>query len=188
MKAMKQVVRGKDLPVSYLSNGRMYPVEGDEKRTQNIPFYRTPNGSCVIRWRLSWLDRIRMLIFGDLYQSVHIGNAELQPIRLDTRNPLTDESVRKLEWLGTLGPECVSRPQIIMSGRDMLNSVGLADVAALEIINGKYYIANEERIPYVLGEGIPERVGRRSFATENEALAALAKDIRKKNRGKWWER
>ncbi len=81
MKAMKQVVPGLDLPVSYLSNSRGLDVEGavapigntgyhppevagTNRYSPPVPFYRTFDGLCVIRWHATLRERFRYL-WGD---------------------------------------------------------------------------------------------------------------------------
>lgn len=81
MKAMKQVVPGKSLPVLYLTNSRAYDVDSsDDEKIRNgvqrywppIPAYRihaepapgpftTDFDQCVIRWHFEWRERFRML-------------------------------------------------------------------------------------------------------------------------------
>lgn len=46
----------------------------------------------ISRWRLSWRERFRILIRGDLYVWVWTFGQRLQPIALDTRVPEISEA------------------------------------------------------------------------------------------------
>lgn len=168
MKAIKQVIPGRDMPVSYLSNGGGFSVEGGDEttRTESIPFFRTSDGVCIIRWRLSWRERLRMAFTGDIWHSLSSNGA---PVLLPT----------KLEAFCPAIPVVAGQISVLMSCRGMFNAVGDAEMGVLRRV-----IDPAGRVKYVI-DGNPES-GK--FDTENEALAALAKYLRVKNKGKWWER
>lgn len=66
MKAMKQVVIGGDFPMSYMSNVYGVSVEAEEipegwsgpLRYLPVPFYKTADGDCVVRWKLTAEERL----------------------------------------------------------------------------------------------------------------------------------
>lgn len=172
MKAMKQVVPGEDLPIEFLTNGTGFQVEDSQGTIPPaLPFYRTQGGDCVIRWQLSWKQRIKIALSGNLWHFVRLASqGSLQPFRLYAECPLSvsHEVKQKTKVSGPVDA------RVYMSARGMLDDIGFCETGFLKIVNGWYEISGYEKL------------GR--FETQNEALAALAKGLRKKNKGKWWER
>lgn len=171
MKAMKQVVPGENLPMEFLTNGTGFQIE-DHTGTipPPLPFYRTSTGDCVIRWQLSWRQRIKIALSGNLWHFVRLASqGSLQPFRIYAECPLSvsHETEQRIEE----GPVV---PRVYMSGRGMLDDIGFCETGFLKMVNGFYEISGYEKL------------GR--FETQNAALDALAKVLRKKNKGKWWER
>lgn len=78
MKPRHDIFPGLDLPV----------VEYAKPEYITLPAYRTIRGVVVSRWRLSWVERLRILLTGDLWLSTLTFNTALQPNRLDTRPPV----------------------------------------------------------------------------------------------------
>lgn len=62
--------------------------------------------------------------------------------------------------------------RVLMSGRDMVDETGVAEVCSVQYRDGHYRVLGTEKQI----EG---------FATQNEAIAALAEHLREKNRGKF---
>lgn len=62
-------------------------IAKDQPEYNTLPAYRDADGSVLSRWRLSWRERLRVLIHGDVYVWVQTFNHPLQPILLDTERP-----------------------------------------------------------------------------------------------------
>jgi hypothetical protein len=162
MKEMKQVIPGMDLPVSHRSNEGAHEIDGG-RIGDKIPFYRTAYGLCVTRWQLSIIDRLRIALSGNIWHCAQIANAPLQPFNLHAECPLsyTEEVVKRYALNGP-------RVQVLLSGTDMLAVDGLGEVGVVQCIRGEYRINGQKEL------GV--------FKTENEAIAALEKSARAKNK------
>ncbi len=53
-----------------------------------LPAHRQPDGTVTTRWRLTWRERLRILLTGDLWLQVLTFNRPLQPVKLDTQCPI----------------------------------------------------------------------------------------------------
>jgi hypothetical protein len=73
---VRQIVDGLDLPVVDFADSQ----EG----YTTLPAYATGFGLVVIRWKLSWRERLRILLHGDLWLSVRTFEYKLQPTKLET--------------------------------------------------------------------------------------------------------
>lgn len=62
----------------------------DQPEYLPLPAYRSLDGYVVTRWRLTWRERIRVMLRGDLWLSVMTFNKPLQPVKLLTEFPLSD--------------------------------------------------------------------------------------------------
>ncbi len=113
MKAMKQVVPGADLPVSYLSNSRGLDVEGqrsgeDEIRLLGLPIpgYKTQSGDFIVRWELEFEERADVLQGTEKSKSIlallldsHLGNGEpVQPVTSTADLIASDIVVRDVKF------------------------------------------------------------------------------------------
>lgn len=58
----------------------------------NLPAIRCDDGQIFTRWRLSLKERIRVLLFGDIYLSVHTYNRPLQPLLISTEAPQLEQT------------------------------------------------------------------------------------------------
>lgn len=58
-----------------------------------LPAWKGDDGHVVTRWKLTWRERIRILLRGDLWLSVLTFNQPLQPVKLDTVCPLREGEV-----------------------------------------------------------------------------------------------
>ena len=52
----------------------------DQPEYQPLPVWRWPDGTLITRWRLTWRERIRALLGGDLYLQVMTFGNPLQPL------------------------------------------------------------------------------------------------------------
>lgn len=66
----------------------------DQPQYIPLPAFRSPEGDVTSRWRLTFRERLRILIFGDLWLTVATFGRPLQPVRLQVTPPA------ELEWLG----------------------------------------------------------------------------------------
>ncbi len=80
MKAITPVVPGFDLPVTTYAK--------DQPEYNPLPCYRCEDGTVVTRWRLTFSERLRILIGGSLWLSILTFGQALQPVKLDTECPL----------------------------------------------------------------------------------------------------
>ncbi len=82
MKPITPVVPGFDLPVTEFAK--------DQPEYITLPSFRTgdPDGRVVTRWRLTFRERLRILLTGDLWLSLLTFNHPLQPVKLDTECPI----------------------------------------------------------------------------------------------------
>lgn len=53
-----------------------------------LPAIRTADGTVITRWRLSWRERLRVLLHGEVYLTVLTFNHPLQPVRLEVSTPM----------------------------------------------------------------------------------------------------
>jgi len=53
-----------------------------------LPAYRTEDGMVITRWRLTWRERLQVLLTGNLWLSVLTFNRPLQPVKMDTVAPI----------------------------------------------------------------------------------------------------
>jgi hypothetical protein len=83
VKPVTPVKPGLDLPVVTFAE--------DQPEYLPLPAYRRPDGTVVIRFRLSWSERLRILFTGNLWLSVLTFNGPLQPVMLDTQCPIVDQ-------------------------------------------------------------------------------------------------
>ena len=199
MKVMKQVVPGKNLPVWYVSNSAGYDVEGSDSGNPPVPVLQTEGAcilrarfSLEERWMIvtvrsreglnradpklnspaafkfstaGWFIRLsqlpkyeipRFLLTGDVWQVSREEDSRLVPVKLTAICP-----VRKFS------PRVPST--VVMSGKDMVPETGEAEVAFVQVIDGKYTVAGQPG----------------TFETDNAALAAYGSYLREKNKGKW---
>lgn len=80
MQPITPVVPGFDLPVTTYAK--------DQPEYNPLPCYLCENGTVVTRWRLTWRERLRILIGGSLWLSILTFHQPLQPVKLDTECPI----------------------------------------------------------------------------------------------------
>ncbi len=54
---------------------------------KNLPAIRGDEGTVLTRWHCDWKDRIRILLFGNVYIWVMTFNEPLQPLQAETSKP-----------------------------------------------------------------------------------------------------
>ncbi len=52
-----------------------------------LPVWKQKDGTILIRWRLTWRERLMLLLTGNLYHWVRTFNASLQPMKLQVEWP-----------------------------------------------------------------------------------------------------
>ena len=77
------VVPGLDLPVTTFAK--------DQPEYNPLPSYRCEDGTVVTRWRLSFRERMLVLIGRSIWHSQLTFNHPLQPIKMTTNCPLKVE-------------------------------------------------------------------------------------------------
>lgn len=79
MKPVSPVIPGVELPETvYAKNQPEY---------NPLPCHRSEDGTVLTRWKLTWRERWRVLISGDVYLFVSTFNRPLQPLLMQTEKP-----------------------------------------------------------------------------------------------------
>jgi hypothetical protein len=73
------VIPGANLPEILIGEGQAQYVV--------LPVYRAIDGSALSRWRLTWRERLQLLLTGNLYVSVLTFGKPFQPILIETTPP-----------------------------------------------------------------------------------------------------
>jgi hypothetical protein len=76
--------RSKETEITYAKNQKPYLP---------LPAIRDENGLVTTRWRLSWIDRFKALIRGDIYLRVMTFNNKLQPVKVMVDRPDVSQAV-----------------------------------------------------------------------------------------------
>jgi len=80
MKPITPIVPGFPLPITeYAKNQPEY---------NTLPVYKEEDGTIVSRWKLSFLERLKLLVYGDLWLIVMTFNRPLQPVRMSVTCPI----------------------------------------------------------------------------------------------------
>lgn len=66
----------------------------DQPEYLPLPAYRTGDGTVVTRWRLSWSERIRVLLGGSVWLTILTFNNPLQPVKLDAQCPIEEGELK----------------------------------------------------------------------------------------------
>jgi hypothetical protein len=82
MKPISPVIPGIELPETVYAK--------DQPEYQPLPAHRSPDGTVLTRWKLSWRERLTILFRGDLYLFVSTYNKPLQPLMLQVEKPGVD--------------------------------------------------------------------------------------------------
>lgn len=80
MKPMSQIIPGFNIQTVVFAE--------DQPEYVALPAWKGPDGMVVTRWKLSWMERLRILLGGSLWLSVLTFNKPLQPVKLDTVCPI----------------------------------------------------------------------------------------------------
>jgi hypothetical protein len=78
------------LPVTPVIPGRWIPeVTYAENQPEYLPLpaHKCPDGCVTTRWKLSWKERLRVLLSGNIWLQVLTFNAPLQPVKLSCEVP-----------------------------------------------------------------------------------------------------
>ena len=79
MTPVSPVVPGADLPeIVFAKNQPEYLP---------LPAHRTDDGRVYTRWRLTWRERLRVLLGGNLWLMVMTFNRPLQPVMIEAQAP-----------------------------------------------------------------------------------------------------
>lgn len=79
MRPVHPIIPGEVLPVTVFAK--------DQPEYEPLPAHRTDDGTVLTRWKLTWRERVRILLFGDLYLEVLTFRTPLQPVRLSVAPP-----------------------------------------------------------------------------------------------------
>lgn len=79
MKPVEPIIHGANLPVTKIAEKQ------DEYQT--LPAYISPEGTVLTRWKLTWRERLLVLLLGDIYLWVETFNHPLQPVCLQVEEP-----------------------------------------------------------------------------------------------------
>jgi hypothetical protein len=200
MKAMNQVMPGKDLPVSFLTNSQGFDVEGAFYYPP-IPMYKKLSGDCVIRFHFEWRERLQLLKHrkgaeSKLRQDPALNTAAGFPID----NTMELSQLAKSEW-----------PRFFLHG-NIWQTLNYQQGRFVPFsLTAKCPLPEKEKAPefsklqaYMSANGmigetgeaeavIIERDGEQykihgypgAFRSLYSALSSLGDALRKKNKGKW---
>lgn len=59
----------------------------DQPQYNPLPVVKSQDGHLTSRWKLSFLERVRILFCGDVYLRIHTFNKPLQPVKLTITEP-----------------------------------------------------------------------------------------------------
>lgn len=79
MKPIAPIIPGHSLPVTEIAKSQ------DEYQT--LPAWVDTDGTVLTRWRLTWRERLRVLLSGDIYLWVMTFGRPLQPVMLEAEKP-----------------------------------------------------------------------------------------------------
>ncbi len=60
----------------------------DQPQYTPLPAWRGADGTVVTRWRATWRERLRFLLFGDMWLTMLTFNQPLQPVKIETKCPI----------------------------------------------------------------------------------------------------
>ncbi len=79
MKPISPIIPGYKLPETVYGT--------TQEQYLDLPAYKDEQGTVLTRWRLSFMERIKLLFVGNLYVSLMTFNKPLQPIKLSLEKP-----------------------------------------------------------------------------------------------------
>jgi hypothetical protein len=80
MTPVKNIIPGFEIPVVEIAKNQ------DEYIT--LPSWISPDGMVVNRWRLSWKERLKIFLTGNLWHSTLTFHRQLQPFKMDVSCPI----------------------------------------------------------------------------------------------------
>lgn len=91
MKPISPVVRGAEaFEVTFAKNQHPYLP---------LPAVPTDDGNRYItRWRMTWRERIKALVYGDVYLWISTFGRPLQPVALTVERPVIQEPQDPVDW------------------------------------------------------------------------------------------
>ena len=88
MQPVASVCPGFELPVTTYAK--------DQPEYLPLPCFKEDDGTVITRWRLSWWERLQVLVGGSIWLSVLTFNRPLQPVKLETTCPIDNGFNSKL--------------------------------------------------------------------------------------------
>ena len=79
MRPSSPVLRGHELPETVYAK--------DQPEYEPLPVFRDDDGTVLSRWRLTWRERLRVLLTGDVYLFQMTFGQPLQPVMLQVEQP-----------------------------------------------------------------------------------------------------
>lgn len=80
MKAVTPIVPGANLPVTLIAK--------NQKEYKTLPAYiDRSDGMVLTHWKLTWRERLRVIIYGDIYHFQLTFNGPLQPLSMQVERP-----------------------------------------------------------------------------------------------------
>ena len=90
-------------PISPVIPGYVDPAETifgqDQPEYIPLPAWRDSNGRIVTRWNVGFRERLRILLFGDIWLTMLTFNQPLQPVMLDAKCPVEPDEYEDEEYL-----------------------------------------------------------------------------------------
>lgn len=84
MKPASPVIPGVELPETIYAK--------DQPEYTPLPVFKQEDGTVLSRWHLTWRERLRVLLFGDVYLFCLTFNRSLQPVALQVEPPRVETS------------------------------------------------------------------------------------------------
>ncbi len=90
MQPVSPTIPGHDLPETIIAK--------DQEEYDDLPAYRYDDkeGTVLVRWRLSWRERLSVLLTGDIYMFMFTFYKPVQPVMLQTERPIADPRRRSV--------------------------------------------------------------------------------------------
>lgn len=68
-------------------NGQTVVIGADQPQYKPLPAHISPDDVVTCCWRLTWRDRLRVLLTGCIWHRINTFRANLQPQSLSTKRP-----------------------------------------------------------------------------------------------------
>jgi hypothetical protein len=76
-------------PIEFLGQNTVYAK--DQSEYLPLPVHRTPDGTVISCWQMTWRERVKALLTGRVWLTMLTFNQPLQPQRVDIDCPFTLE-------------------------------------------------------------------------------------------------